>query len=86
MRLDQSILSVKQIPSEVLRGMRMVSARRRVSAKAWLLMTLYAALDAELSDWPQWRYQTEPGQEAELFRDGRAVAGEKRRREKEPSI
>ena len=64
----------------------MVSARRDLPEREWLLMAVYAAIDQELSDWPQWRYQTEPGQEAELFRDGRAVAGEKRRREKKPTL
>lgn len=84
MAADLAGLAVRDVPRELLRGMRMVSARRSVSCRAWLLMTVYAALDAELSDWPQWRYQTKPGEEAELFEDGRKVSGRKRRLREKP--
>lgn len=59
MQRGQSVLSIKGIPTEVQRGFRMVAARRNVPIRVWLLSVLYAAIDEELSDYPEWRYQSE---------------------------
>lgn len=37
----------------------MVTARRQTSIRVWLIGLLYAAIDEELSDYPEWRYQSE---------------------------
>jgi hypothetical protein len=59
MRQGQSVLSIKGIPSEVQRGLRMVTARRRLTVRSWLIASLYELIDRELSDYPEWRYQSE---------------------------
>lgn len=52
-------LRVEGIPAELMRGVRMVTARRQTSIRVWLIGLLYAAIDEELSDYPEWRYQSE---------------------------
>lgn len=52
-------LYVQKVPAEVLRGVHMVTARRRLSVRAWVIGLLYAAIDEELADYPEWRYQSE---------------------------
>ena len=56
---DVGDLRVEGIPAEVMRGMRMVAARRTVPIRVWLIASLYELIDRELSDYPEWRYQSE---------------------------
>lgn len=66
------------MPRELRRALRMVAARREVSLRAWVLQGLYRLVDEELADWPQWRFQTEPGEEMALILDGRRSSGRRR--------
>lgn len=79
---EDSTISLKRVPAELHGGIRMVCARQRISIRDWLCLTLYSAVDRELNDWPEWRYQTKRGEEHKLFADGRKAAGLKRRRKK----
>lgn len=49
----------------------MVSARRGVTMRAWLCAQLYAAIDQELNDYPEWRYQTKRAEGKEPLRNSR---------------
>lgn len=82
--MDMMVFRVEQMPRELVNGLRMVSCRKRISMRAVLVATLYEVIDRELADWPEWRYQTKPGDELKLFADGRKAAGLKRRKKKEP--
>jgi hypothetical protein len=59
MQAGKAALFVRHIPVEVQRGMRMVAARRNVPIRVWLIASLYELIDRELSDYPEWRYQSE---------------------------
>ena len=75
-------LRIDGCTDELMRGLRMASGKRSVSMRGYVTATLYEALDRELADWPEWRYQTKPGDEKTLFQDGRKAAGLKRRKKK----
>jgi hypothetical protein len=76
---------------ELVRGLRMVACRRSTPMRNVVAAVLYEAVDRELQDWPEWRYQTKRGEEHLLYADGRKAAGLKRRKKKpvrdeEPAI
>ena len=64
---DGRTLTLKGIPEEVMRGLHMVAARRGVTIRVLTITLLYELCDRELNYWPEWRYQSERGQELELF-------------------
>ena len=55
----EATLHFDRVPREVQRGLRIVSARRQVDMRTFVIGLLYAAIDEELSDYPEWRYQSE---------------------------
>jgi hypothetical protein len=57
--VPNAVIHVAGVPPEVARGIRMVTARRRLTVRAWLIASLYELIDRELSDYPEWRYQSE---------------------------
>jgi aromatic ring hydroxylase len=61
-------LTLVQMPKELQRSIRMVAARRQTTIRAWVFAALYDLVDGELSDYPEWRYQTKRGEEQEFFR------------------
>ena len=64
---DGKTLSLNGVPEEVMRGLHMVAARKSVTMRALTITILYELCDRELNDWPEWRYQTERGQELSLL-------------------
>lgn len=60
-------LRVDDVPEELLRGIRMVCARKGMRQRLWVQLVLYAAIDAELADYPTWRWQSKPGEELALL-------------------
>ena len=64
---DGRTLTLKGIPEEVMRGLHMVAARKSVTIRILTITLLYELCDRELNDWPEWRYQTERGQELKLL-------------------
>jgi hypothetical protein len=53
-----STIHVVRVPREVQRGLRMVSARRGMTMRDFTIALWYQAIDEELADYPEWRYQT----------------------------
>lgn len=82
--MDGGMIRVQDAPRELHRGIHMIAVRRGCTVRQVLIATLYEVLDRELADWPEWRYQTKPGDERTMFQDGRKAAGLKRRKKKEP--
>ena len=60
---DESTINLKRVPAELQRGIRMVCARKGMSVRDWLCLTLYQAVDSELNDYPEWRWQSRRGEE-----------------------
>jgi hypothetical protein len=73
------VLVLEKFPKELQRGLHMVAARRSMALRHWTIATLYAAVDVELADYPEWRYETERGEEKEIFRDARGSSGRRRK-------
>lgn len=78
MRQGLAALHVRGMPKELQRGLRMVCARRQTNLRTWVILQLYELVDAELADYPEWRYETARGEEKDMFRDWRRSAREEK--------
>jgi hypothetical protein len=72
-RGDRIDLRVDGIPKELQRGIRMVCARKGLAMNQWIPLVLYQAINVELADYPEWRWETKPGEELALLSDGRKL-------------
>lgn len=70
-RTNGKPLFVKEVPEELMRGIRMVCARKGLTMNVWIPLVLYQAINVELADYPEWRWETKPGEELALLSDGR---------------